>query len=55
MTELNSLATLDLTIHPDTTLSRVFRLPVEFIYPVTLRAATDPGSRSSVSGWTPHI
>ncbi len=46
MTELNSLATLDLTIHPDTTLSRVFRLPVEFIYPVTLRAATDPGSRS---------
>lgn len=43
---LNSLVSLDVTIHPDTTLSDAFKLPVEFIYPVTLRGATDPDSRS---------
>lgn len=46
VTPLSSLASLDITIHPDTTLSRFFKLPVEFIYPVTLRGATDPDSRS---------
>lgn len=42
---LKSLASLDVTIHPDTTLSRFFKLPVEFIYPVTLHGATDSVSR----------
>ncbi len=43
---LSSLAQMEVTVHPDTIFSRFFHLPVEVIYPVTLRGATDPTTRS---------
>lgn len=39
--DLTSIANLDITINPDSVISRFFRLPVEVIYPVQLSAKTD--------------
>lgn len=41
---ISSMATLDLTINPDSSLSRFVKLPVEVIYPVQLSAKTDADS-----------
>lgn len=41
---ISSMASLDLTVNPDSSLSRFIKLPVEVIYPVQLSARTDARS-----------
>jgi len=53
---MTSMANLDITVNPDSAISRFFKLPVEVIYPIQLSAKTDaPANKASLMLNAPYL